>query len=57
MMQSTNIAQRQFKNARLDKVEEKNIFELYTDWPGDSPKIRRGVQKQNDRADTALTTS
>ena len=30
------------KNARLAKVIE-NIFEPRTDWPGDSPRIRRGV--------------
>ena len=27
----------------------KNIFKPRTDWPGDSPRIRRGVQKQNVR--------
>ena len=30
------------KNARLAKVVE-NIFEPRTDWPGDSPRICRGV--------------
>ena len=46
---------REFKNARLAKVVE-NIFKPRTDWPGDSPRIRRGVQNNMLQPTRAFTT-
>ena len=56
MMQSINIVRREFKNARLQEVLE-NIFEPHTDWPRDSPRIRRGVQNKMLEPTRPLTTS
>ena len=47
---------REFKNARLAKVVE-NIFKPCTDWPGHSPRIRRGVLNKMLHTTRPFTTS